>query len=80
MKLFAVSVRGSSPRVRGLQKVQECASTPLGSSPRVRGLQGDVLAREGEIRIIPARAGFTRVFQGCCGGGWDHPRACGVYA
>ena len=51
----------------------------IGSSPRVRGLLVRQLLRQIELRIIPARAGFT---PSPSGGAWsrpDHPRACGVY-
>ncbi len=50
-----------------------------GSSPLARGLRGHGLARGGGCRIIPARAGFTRL--GGCGRKtrWDHPRSRGVY-
>ena len=51
----------------------------LGSSPRVRGLPVRTSSILPCQRIIPARAGFTAFFGVCCGGGWDHPRACGVY-
>ena len=50
-----------------------------GSSPLARGLRARGRRRRSERRIIPARAGFTRVdareraFPG------DHPRSRGVY-
>ena len=51
----------------------------MGSSPLARGL----LSSEGYLRnhrrIIPARAGFTRVFGRLCRPSWDHPRSRGVY-
>ena len=51
-----------------------------GSSPRVRGLLGGRHQADLGCRIIPARAGFTRVSASGAAGGPDHPRACGVYA
>ena len=50
-----------------------------GSSPRVRGLRLDSVGTHVGVRIIPARAGFTRPQVGSDVSGRDHPRACGVY-
>ena len=68
------------PRSRGVyDRLVDVCVTVDGSSPLARGLQGDMWARYGYTRIIPARAGFTcpRMFLilGC----WDHPRSRGVY-
>ena len=70
---------GSSPRVRGLQPPREYLSLAGGSSPRVRGLPHHEAKRQDDVRIIPARAGFTRVSGDDPGQAQDHPRACGVY-
>ena len=51
----------------------------MGSSPRVRGLQIPEDNLYGDVRIIPARAGFTGDCQYTRPPLWDHPRACGVY-
>ena len=55
--------------------------TPVacGSSPRVRGLLHDIGDKIEEIRIIPARAGFTARVTVRKMWKLDHPRACGVY-
>ena len=50
-----------------------------GSSPRMRGSQIIVLFRSSGKGIIPAHAGLTRHFLGCCLARWDHPRACGAH-
>ena len=46
----------------------------------MRGLLGGRHQADLGCRIIPARAGFTRVSASGAAGGPDHPRACGVYA
>ena len=51
----------------------------IGSSPRVRGLLVRQLLRQIELRIIPARAGFTMRSASSRCPARDHPRACGVY-
>ena len=50
-----------------------------GSSPLARGLRLDVECVGREVRIIPARAGFTRGRPRRCAGPEDHPRSRGVY-
>ena len=68
------------PRSRGVYRGRMSPiSIPRGSSPLARGLRDDALTHPRVIRIIPARAGFTR---GASRGGWwpaDHPRSRGVY-
>ena len=50
-----------------------------GSSPLARGLRSvDRVARH-EVRIIPARAGFTSYADSCTASITDHPRSRGVY-
>ena len=51
-----------------------------GSSPFARGLHGDVVAGDHSLRIIPARAGFTRLCFVRTFVRRDHPRSRGVYA
>ena len=69
------------PRSRG---VYERSGVPsrmtAGSSPLARGLLCRLLARARMIRIIPARAGFTKSLQGDASSGMDHPRSRGVYS
>ena len=68
------------PRSRGVYDLlEDCRAAGQGSSPLARGLPGHGHHRDGRLRIIPARAGFTR-----CTWSWmtarrDHPRSRGVY-
>ena len=68
------------PRSRGVYvpRPRGCA-LPVGSSPLARGLHAILPDWHTKIRIIPARAGFTRSAPcaGCAGS--DHPRSRGVY-
>ena len=69
------------PRSRGVY--QSSGSTMIsfgGSSPLARGLPLHVKALDGQIRIIPARAGFTGGSNSCRARREDHPRSRGVYA
>ena len=50
-----------------------------GSSPLARGLHGDISGAINTIRIIPARAGFTRREPDRIRCAQDHPRSRGVY-
>ena len=45
----------------------------------MRGLLSAFSPRPTRCRIIPARAGFTRLHPRRPRGGWDHPRTRGVY-
>ena len=68
------------PRSRGVYT----RLTPInpqqgGSSPLARGLPGEYRLRRARLRIIPARAGFTRRRSRPACGSWDHPRSRGVY-
>ena len=72
--------RGDHPRTRGVYVAFLTTTlTSGGSSPHARGLQRDIERKIVNIRIIPARAGFTgppRRPPSC----WtDHPRTRGVY-
>ena len=49
-----------------------------GSSPRMRGKHSNTVAEKHPIRIIPAHAGQTTVFDGLKSIDADHPRACGA--
>ena len=55
------------------------APTSIGSSPLARGLLPSSARRRRPGRIIPARAGFTRVFTHEERTYRDHPRSRGVY-
>ena len=69
------------PRSRGVYMDEEAIGQPdYGSSPLARGLPLHVLGVPGPARIIPARAGFTRVSAPPPGRGEDHPRSRGVYS
>ena len=52
---------------------------PVGSSPLARGLLRPGRRRARRPRIIPARAGFTRMRPSRWSETWDHPRSRGVY-
>ena len=54
-------------------------SRRYGSSPLARGLQDTAIAFFKSIGIIPARAGFTRLYSGTTANRRDHPRSRGVY-
>ena len=59
--LHFISFRQDHPRSRGVYMVGSGTSTAqIGSSPLARGLPHIKALRTGEVRIIPARAGFTR--------------------
>ena len=68
------------PRSRG---VYACPWTPSstrgGSSPLARGLHEVVESAHAQVRIIPARAGFTRGRRRRRREKRDHPRSRGVY-
>ena len=69
------------PRSRGVYCVAGRSAPPSrGSSPLARGLPSGEPALKAVVRIIPARAGFTRRCGGRVGGHRDHPRSRGVYA
>ena len=75
-------IRGSwdHPRSRGVYF--SASSVPIcrrGSSPLARGLLLQMGDHGGEIRIIPARAGFTSYILRDEDGVMDHPRSRGVY-
>ena len=68
------------PRSRGVYpNTPQHRAEEIGSSPLARGLHRAAAAHYGSIRIIPARAGFTRpeVLLGPLPA--DHPRSRGVY-
>ena len=53
--------------------------TLCGSSPLARGLRKIIDANNQDVRIIPARAGFTATSSTAYGPPEDHPRSRGVY-
>ena len=69
------------PRSRGVYPVRRRGKTqPAGSSPLARGLRPSCLPPYLCIRIIPARAGFTRGEPARRRSPPDHPRSRGVYS
>ena len=68
------------PRSRGVYRTLRWLPGPgLGSSPLARGLRLSKLRNRRNLRIIPARAGFTRSYRPWKGRRADHPRSRGVY-
>ena len=68
------------PRSRGVYPSCILGGFPCpGSSPLARGLQHAGLGEVPRVRIIPARAGFTRRGGVQCPRRRDHPRSRGVY-
>ena len=68
------------PRSRGVYSPTGSVRTlGSGSSPLARGLPRGYMNDMMDVRIIPARAGFTRLLQGRSRNYWDHPRSRGVY-
>ena len=68
------------PRSRGVYGLHAPGeSTPCGSSPLARGLLEEVPHPASDLRIIPARAGFTWSTWAASSEAWDHPRSRGVY-
>ena len=71
---------GDHPRSRGVYTVTFLSlMLSMGSSPLARGLPPLNLLRSLLRRIIPARAGFTRIAGIPAGTRADHPRSRGVY-
>ena len=76
----AMAAPEDHPRSRGVYASPSsiiCSSR--GSSPLARGLPSDPDVAGERVRIIPARAGFTRRRGGRSGPASDHPRSRGVY-
>ena len=68
------------PRSRGVYVLSpRWRVTNSGSSPLARGLRARPMGGIRAARIIPARAGFTRVRRGPARRSRDHPRSRGVY-
>ena len=71
---------GDHPRSRGVYPtVYDTPALLPGSSPLARGLLGRRRVQGLDIRIIPARAGFTPVVRTWLATTRDHPRSRGVY-
>ena len=69
------------PRSRGVyHKPRNTRACVVGSSPLARGLLRRVVHRVCDLRIIPARAGFTVEVELYVRFPQDHPRSRGVYA
>ena len=77
---FSVLNNGDHPRSRGVYRMSR-KTVPAcdGSSPLARGLPRVLLGQLRQSRIIPARAGFTRVRTAPRPRPQDHPRSRGVY-
>jgi len=68
------------PRSRGVYWMHDGSSnSEKGSSPLARGLRGESVAEDVDLRIIPARAGFTSSDCFRRSSSADHPRSRGVY-
>ena len=68
------------PRSRGVYHRKSTGRrAKTGSSPLARGLHYYPVTVNENIRIIPARAGFTGVAVGDGTESMDHPRSRGVY-
>ena len=71
--------RPDHPRACGANQNQlRTMGVDIGSSPRVRGKPTDVKRAPHTVRIIPARAGQTRLTALTPYPTSDHPRACGA--
>ena len=71
---------GDHPRSRGVYRVtREAGPSPAGSSPLARGLPVPRQEVVQDLRIIPARAGFTVKVWRLSDHLGDHPRSRGVY-
>ena len=71
---------GDHPRSRGVYSVISVDPRESGgSSPLARGLLLAKNFRRQDVRIIPARAGFTSPPPRRRPSHWDHPRSRGVY-
>ena len=69
------------PRSRGVYCFRgSCTRSPAGSSPLARGLPEAPVRLGEQVRIIPARAGFTAAPEGEPLPVRDHPRSRGVYS
>jgi len=69
------------PRSRGVYDAAYAQTLPsLGSSPLARGLPPHSHKWRRQVRIIPARAGFTSSWRSRARATSDHPRSRGVYA
>ena len=71
---------GDHPRSRGVyDRAKSYAGRATGSSPLARGLPKNSNSFNTQLRIIPARAGFTDSSRSRSTAWWDHPRSRGVY-
>ena len=78
---FLRAAGADHPRSRGVYPEHDLeVAASLGSSPLARGLRADLEGRVERVRIIPARAGFTRAGRSSGPWGPDHPRSRGVYS
>ena len=76
-----ITAAGDHPRSRGVYAAYRSGLCVLvGSSPLARGLPAPRGMASPPGRIIPARAGFTRISGEGAGDLRDHPRSRGVYS
>ena len=73
---------GSTPANAGsillfCSKCQHLSTNSVGAPPHLRGKEVEHRAGVAVLRITPAHAGKRSLRTTRCGGGWDHPRACG---
>ena len=77
---FSDYCRSDHPRSRGVYERESVRGLDgSGSSPLARGLHNPPAVGLEELRIIPARAGFTGGKAAARSMGRDHPRSRGVY-
>ena len=77
---MSTGVAGDHPRSRGVYHgFPHICPDKQGSSPLARGLHNKLYNSELVERIIPARAGFTRLNDEFVEKNRDHPRSRGVY-
>ena len=76
----STSGNADHPRSRGVYiSPHRCRAEVQGSSPLARGLHAVAVGVQGEVGIIPARAGFTTPSRAPTWWAGDHPRSRGVY-
>ena len=79
-EIAGLRVTWDHPRSRGVYRPPVMPwLRATGSSPLARGLPGGACSAHPPDGIIPARAGFTRGYDGFAFSHWDHPRSRGVY-
>ena len=78
--MITASPSTDHPRSRGVyRRCRSLVGGVVGSSPLARGLLRNTFAALSDLRIIPARAGFTWRGRERGSSATDHPRSRGVY-